>query len=345
MERNSGVECFAGRRMFAGARVKAALLLAAAIAAAVRGDDAAAAAAAPQAPARPMAAMTAAHADSGLLLGIADTGERLVAVGGNGDIVLSEDGVHWSQVPGPVDVTLTAVAFSDPQHGWAVGHDASILHTGDGGRSWTVQNFQPDLNAPLFAIAALDQKRAVAVGAFGTLKITEDGGAQWSDVAADEVVKDKYHLNAITRIANGDLVLVGEHGTAAVSSDGRGWRKLSAPYEGSFFGVMPWGPRGAIAFGLRGNIYAIADVAQDQWQKIDAQTTNSFFGGLALQGGELALVGGNGEVVAINASGSPRRLSNTASRIGQATTYAAGIDYKGALLVVGEAGVQRVPLN
>ena len=311
-------------------------------------DPAAGAAAVPvpESPqAKPTAAMMAAHAETGLLLGIVNTGQHLVAVGGNGDIVTSPDGERWTQVQTPVDVTLTGVAFADERHGWAVGHDALILHTADGGQNWNVQSFQPDLNAPLFSVLALDPQRALAVGAFGTLKATDDGGGHWSDVDAPVITKDKLHLNAITRLANGDLFIAGEHGLAAVSSDGRDWHRLSPPYEGSFFGALPWGSRGALAFGLRGNIYVSDDVHADHWQKVDAHTTSSFFGGLALPQGEVALMGGDGEIVIVDGKGAAHVVRDNSSGQGQATTYAAGIEYRNALIVVGEGGVARVSLK
>lgn len=294
---------------------------------------------------KPTAAMMAAHAETGLLLGIVDTGQRLVAVGGNGDIVTSADGERWTQVQTPVDVTLTGVAFADQRHGWAVGHDALILHTADGGQSWSVQSFQPDLNAPLFSVLALDSQRALAVGAFGTLKLTEDGGGRWSDVDAPVITKDKLHLNAIVRLANGDIFIAGEHGLAAVSSNGRDWQRLSPPYEGSFFGALPWGSRGAITFGLRGNIYTSDDVRADHWQKVDSQTTSSFFGGLVLPQGEVALMGGDGEIAIVDGKGVVRLVHDHSARQGQATAYAAGINYRNALIAVGEAGVARVSLK
>ncbi len=309
-------------------------------------DAGAAAAAVAESPqVKPSAAMIAAHAENGLLLGIVNTGQHLLAVGGNGDIVTSQDGERWTQVQTPVDVTLTAVAFADDRHGWAVGHDALILHTDDGGLNWSVQNFQPDLSAPLFSVLALDRQRALAVGAFGTLKATEDGGGHWTDVDAPAIVKDKLHLNAITRLGNGDIFIAGEHGLSAVSSDGHDWRRLSPPYEGSFFGALPWGSRGAVVFGLRGTIYVSDDVRADHWQKVDGHTTGSFFGGLMLPQGEVALVGGDGVIVTIDGKSVARLIRDSSSRQGQATAYAAGISYHNALLVVGEAGVQRVPLK
>ena len=43
-------------------------------------------------------------------------GNRLVAVGERGTILLSDDGQAWRQVPSPVSVGLTGVSFGDDQH-------------------------------------------------------------------------------------------------------------------------------------------------------------------------------------------------------------------------------------
>ena len=73
-------------------------------------------------------------------LDIERAGERLVAVGDYGNILYSDDnGASWRQAEVPVQVMLTAVDFVDAEYGWTVGHDAVILHTQDGGETWTRQ--------------------------------------------------------------------------------------------------------------------------------------------------------------------------------------------------------------
>ncbi|WP_051559993.1 WD40/YVTN/BNR-like repeat-containing protein [Marinobacterium jannaschii] len=75
-----------------------------------------------------------------LLLDITRAGERLVAVGEQGIILLSDDaGQHWRQAQVPVAVLLTAVQFIDERTGWAVGHDGVVLHSADGGEQWHKQ--------------------------------------------------------------------------------------------------------------------------------------------------------------------------------------------------------------
>lgn len=75
-----------------------------------------------------------------LLLDITAVGNRLVAVGEQGVILISDDqGESWRQAKVPSSVLLTAVQFVDEQIGWAVGHDGVALQTQDGGESWQLK--------------------------------------------------------------------------------------------------------------------------------------------------------------------------------------------------------------
>src|SRR5690554_3907461 len=70
------------------------------------------------------------RAHKSLLLDITRADNRLVAVGGHGHIIYSDDnGIHWKQAKVPVAVTLTKVFFVSGQIGWAVGHDGDRKST------------------------------------------------------------------------------------------------------------------------------------------------------------------------------------------------------------------------
>jgi photosystem II stability/assembly factor-like uncharacterized protein len=79
-------------------------------------------------------------ASQSLVLDIAVSGERLLAVGQRGHILLSDDrGESWNQARVPTRQMLTAVYFPSALRGWAVGHDGLVLATVDGGDNWVVQ--------------------------------------------------------------------------------------------------------------------------------------------------------------------------------------------------------------
>jgi photosystem II stability/assembly factor-like uncharacterized protein len=277
-------------------------------------------------------------ASHGLLLDITNTGERIIAVGDRGNIIASLNGRDWAQVDVPVRAPLTAVYFADPKNGWAVGHDAVILRTADGGRTWALQNFQPELEKPFLDVLFVDNQHGFAVGAYGMFKETTDGGQNWTDVK-NEVADAELHLNSMTRLGNGDLFIAGEQGTLGVSSDqGRTWTKLTSPYEASLFGALAVGDKGAVIFGLRGNIFVTNDVRTSKWNKIATGNVSTLFGGTRLADGRLAMVGLNGVVFVTDASGAGVKQFPS----GVATTQSAVVAFGPGLLMVGESGVEMV---
>ncbi len=83
---------------------------------------------------------------------------------------------------------LTAVAFANASHGWAVGDDGTILATTDGGTTWKAQN--SGTTDDLTAVAFPNATDGWAVGDdsnTGTALIlaTTDGGTTWSPQYAD----------------------------------------------------------------------------------------------------------------------------------------------------------------
>jgi photosystem II stability/assembly factor-like uncharacterized protein len=85
-------------------------------------------------------AIQSARASHSLFNGLARAGDRIVAVGQRGQILYSDDSGHdWKQAAVPLGADLVAVSFPTAMQGWAVGHGAVILHTTDGGATWTRQ--------------------------------------------------------------------------------------------------------------------------------------------------------------------------------------------------------------
>ncbi len=271
------------------------------------------------------------------IMGVTNIGEQLIAVGEYGEILASNDGRNWAQMQVPVRSTLTAISFADPQHGWVVGHDAVILHTDDGGKSWTLQNFKPELEKPLLGVLAIDRDHAYAVGAYGLFYRTADGGGSWSAVQA--LRGDALHLYGIRKLGNGDLLVAGEQGFLGLSTDGgKSWSRQKSPYAGSFFGAVPVGEKGALLCGLRGNAFLSDDVRSGSWRKIDLAASDSLFGCEAVDAGTVAMVGLNGIVELVDtATGAARRLNSPGDM-----PYSDVAPFKGGLVLVGESGIRQL---
>ena len=279
-----------------------------------------------------------------LLLDVVSAGDKLVAVGDRGGIIVSTNGSDWVQSQVPVRAALTAVHFADPNNGWAVGHDAAIVRTQDGGKTWTLQNFKPELEKPFLDVYFIDANRGYAVGAYGLLYATTDGGQTWTEPAAPAIREEELHFNAITRLGSGDMFIAGESGMLAISKDGENWQRLSSPYDSSLFGALPVGDKGVLIFGLRGNAYLSQDVRAGKWTRLETHSVASMFGGAALPNGDLAMVGLNGVILIVStagdASGKVRGLQSSTG-----TPLSTAIAHDGGLLAVGESGVQAIKLN
>lgn len=250
-------------------------------------------------------ALAAAHAERAVLMDVTLAGARLVAVGERGLILLSDDeGGQWRQANVPVSVTLTAVRFPTPSHGWAVGHFGVVLHTDDGGENWRIQLDgeraaalaldaveqwvrkhgdhdplrQRQLNdarrlvedgpdKPFFDLHFEDAQHGFVVGAYNLVFRTQDGGNSWESLGAGIDDPQALHLYAI-RAHEQSVYLAGEQGLVLRSDNGgASFRRLETPYEGSYF-TLAIGSRGEIVVaGMRGNAYRSLDRGES-WEQI-----------------------------------------------------------------------------
>lgn len=270
-----------------------------------------------------------------LLLDVVRSGNRYIAVGARGDILLSDDGSAWRQIETPTRATLTAVAAVGAQV-WAVGHDGMILHSADAGEHWQVQRSDPwqpadagadpTKGAPLLDVLFVDARRGFAIGAYSLALQTDDGGEHWNPMTVAAAAADDAgaatpaakragdnetftaeelkvgqeatpHLNAIARTGSGALLIVAERGSAFSSRDnGATWQRQQLPYDGSMFGVLGFEADHVLAFGLRGHAYESTDLGA-HWTQVPTQTELSLMGGAALPDGGAVIAGANGIVL------------------------------------------------
>lgn len=320
----------------------------------------------------PRPAILSAKASQSLLLDVARAGQRLVAVGERGHVVLSDDeGVSWRQVATPTRALLTSTWFIDERRGWAAGHDAMILHTADGGETWAVQHHATHdaaaveaeleaqfaaeeddysdadaprapskaqrIGAPLFDVwfdAA--GRHGLAVGAYGVVLESQDGGASWSDRSGMLPNPDGWHLTSIAAGAAQRLLIVGEKGIAFGSADGgRTFTRVKTPAESSLFGAT--GTAGGYwAFGLQGRLYNVAG----NWRPIATGVTYGFNDAVVLADGTVVVVGNGGIVVTVPANGKPVVVRRDDRQV-----ISAVVTVKDGLVLVGAGGAKRARVD
>ena len=118
----------------------------------------------------------------------------------------TDGGQTWRQIPDQFKNKIRSVWFADPQQGWALTIDRNILHTNDGGASWTLQRKagtvklklpgnrrEPEIAQPeqIDQIRFIDALHGWAWGGGrkdefseqpGIMLTTVDGGGHWNEI-------------------------------------------------------------------------------------------------------------------------------------------------------------------
>jgi photosystem II stability/assembly factor-like uncharacterized protein len=314
---------------------------------------------------------SSALASRSLLLAVARAGTRLVAVGQRGHILYSGDtGETWQQARVPVSSDLTALFFVTDQLGWAVGHDGVILHTRDGGVTWTLQldgrranerlvehlqhrSTEEPRNAemqrlldeakrfkeqgadkPFLDVWFSDESKGYVVGAYNLIFRTSDGGKNWEPWFDRTDNPKLLNLYAISQ-AGDDLYVVGEGGLVLkFDPKAQRFQARTTPYKGSFFGIV--GSKAKVfVYGLLGNLYSSSDGGKT-WNKEVPGLPAAIVARTSLSDGSLLLADAGGRVAVSDNAGTgfkPVSLKQTMPLAGVAD---AG---NGRLVLVGPRGV------
>ncbi len=270
------------------------------------------------------------------LSGIAANGDRVLAVGPRGTILLSRDtGKTWIQIESPVSADLTTVRFGSAGAAWAVGHDAVVLRSDDRGETWSrvldgrsllalltthyralaeagneeagrvlrevegaaEQSATPGvLSDPFLDIRVDESGEGFLAGAFGSLLRTTDGGKSWEPLIERAENDRRLHVYAIERTSEGEIFLAGEQGLV------RRYERETASFttmETPYNGTY-FGLNSVgsklIAYGLRGNALVSAEGAEN-WTSLALGTDATVVAALKSGAGRLVFVTQAGQVL------------------------------------------------
>lgn len=304
------------------------------------------------------------HGQRKLLVDVANTGKRLVAVGEAGLVMLSQDGgVAWSQSPTPTSVMLTAVHFPSAQSGWAVGHDGVILATRDGGVTWARQfdgrqGDQQMLEAARAQLARLPASRAGTAEAPSTLRMAL-GDAVAGSQAAVEAGPSRPLL--AVRFANDKTgFAAGSFGQLFTTDDGgKHWSYIGDRLdnaEGLHLNALTLSADGHVYIAAEaGTVFVSTDMGRS-WTRSNTGYKGHLYGVLALPGDALLAYGFNGHLFRSTDGGQAWKplLSPTMKSIVSATMLTGAallVDEEGQLLTSPDQGEnwalmgQRLPVR
>ncbi len=106
--------------------------------------------------------------------------------------------------------------FVNPDKGWAVGLDSTIIHTTDGGQNWIRQITNASNGFRFTNVKFTDEMHGWVTGINGSIFRTTDGSATWQQINSGT----SRSLNSIHFIDNSRGWAVGDEGTILKSNDG-----------------------------------------------------------------------------------------------------------------------------
>jgi len=269
------------------------------------------------------------------MLAATNAGERIVAVGDHGVILLSDNGREFRQARAvPVSSTLTSVAFVDASRGWAVGHWGVVLTTTDGGETWSLQRSDVTVDQPLFSVYFRSPLDGVAVGLWSLMLTTHDGGATWKPVSLPlppGATKADRNLYTVFGDRTATYVTAEKGGVLKSTDGGRSWKYLETGFSGSLWSGVVLDDRVCVG-GLRGNLLCSRD-AGESWSPVAQANLSSSISAMASRG-PIILVGTSDGGVYELEQGTVRRL-NTAS----AGSVSALLPNRNATIVFAASGI------
>ncbi len=285
--------------------------------------------------------------EKSLLLASDQYGRLSIVAGERGHIFYSYDTKHWIQASTDTKTTLTNVFILDDKLAWAVGHDAVILKSNDGAKTWQTVFSDIHEEAPLLDVYFEDALTGIAIGAYGLIYVTKNGGVNWQkaslNLSDESKEEDEFtdvndlHLNSIASAGDKRYYIAAEAGNIFRSDDdGESWLRLPSPYRGSFFGVLPLSLNNVLVYGLRGHLYRSSD-AGSSWVKVDSDTNEMLTDASYLANGDIVVVGLAGTMLISRDNGKTFSKINLNHRHGLSSISET---VAGSMLLTGDAGIQ-----
>ncbi|MEN9207633.1 MAG: photosynthesis system II assembly factor Ycf48 [Gloeomargarita sp. GMQP_bins_120] len=175
--------------------------------------------------------------------------------------------VHpWEQVPLPTQATLMDIAFdpAEPQHGFLVGTEATLLETRDGGKTWAIRRLDLGEGKYRFTAVSLREGEGWITGKPPLLLHTTDGGQTWVRIPLDPRLPGI--PVAIVALGPGQAEMTTDLGAIYRTEDGgQTWRAQVEQALGAARD-LDRDPQGRYtAVSTKGNFYSTWEPGQTAW--------------------------------------------------------------------------------
>ena len=171
----------------------------------------------------------------------------------------------WQLVSLPTESTLQDVGFTgDVNHGWAVGSQATILETKDGGKTWQEKRLELGEQNYRFTSVSFAGDEGWITGEPSMLLHTTDGGASWSRIPLSEKLPGA--PETIVALGPQSAEMATTVGAIYQTKDsGKTWKAMVAEAVGVVRNLSRSEDGKYVAVSARGNFFSTWEPGQNAW--------------------------------------------------------------------------------
>ncbi|PNW55531.1 UNVERIFIED_CONTAM: photosystem II assembly protein [Euhalothece sp. KZN 001] len=173
----------------------------------------------------------------------------------------------------PTEETMLDLAFTgDPNHGWMVGNQATLLETTDGGETWERKELELENEKLDFLSVSFVGEEGWIAGEPSVLLHTKDGGEHWSRIPLSKKLPgEPYSI-----IAKGEDTAEMTTNVGAIyetTNGGKNWQALVQEAVGVARNISRSPDGKYITVSARGNFYSTWTPGDQAWQAHERNTS------------------------------------------------------------------------
>ncbi|KKD37808.1 photosynthesis system II assembly factor Ycf48 [Limnoraphis robusta] len=173
----------------------------------------------------------------------------------------------WEVVPAATDANLFDVAFSetDPNHGWVVGSNATLLETTDGGKTWETKALDLGEEKARLASVSFSGSEGWVVGEPSVLLHTTDDGNSWTRIQlSSKLPGAPYNIVALGPQSAEMTTDIGA--IYATEDGGTNWKALVEEAVGVVRSIARSSEGEYMTVSAKGNFYSTWTPGEKAWQ-------------------------------------------------------------------------------